>query len=99
MAIVIGLFVCIIINIIWQYLLNLNNDFDWKRIYSNFSINTKDNTLIWFINRIVHYIFDRNNLFTSNGHKNDPNCCFWNIEIEAIKHVFYDCHFVKRLWD
>ena len=79
--------------------MNLDNNYDWKFIYSNVFSNTLDTKLIWFQCRIVHNILATNNFLQKIGIKNDPNCCFCNNEIENIKHIFYDCYCVKRLWN
>ena len=82
----------------WTDDIKLEIDFNWKHMYTNFKYLTKDSGLIWFNHRIVHRILGTNKSLHMSKIKNSPLCSICEVEPETIKHLFFYCPQVSRIW-
>ena len=71
--------------------LNLAMDLNWKHIFKNPFIYTKDSKLQWLQYRINNRILGINNISQKMGIVNDNRCSFCQHENETIVHLFWDC--------
>lgn len=74
-----------------------NLDKDWKKIYSDVFVFTRDTYLQWLQVRIVHRILPTNILLQKMKIKNDKTCTFCKTNDETLLHLFYECVHVKPL--
>ena len=80
----------------WNTVFNINND-EWKKIFKlphKILVSTR---LKWFQTRINHRILGTNWLLNKINNNFNPNCSFCQDEIETIEHLFWECHYVRRL--
>ena len=78
-----------------------NNDLqcqlEWDLIYNRFSSCTKNTTLRWYQDRLVHRILTTN-VFVSKFTEESPLCTFCNADRETLLHLFAECEQVQCVW-
>ena len=87
---------------------NLNIEFEKEEfldLFTKMYTLTKDNKILIFNYRLLHRntITNKNlNLWDNNKppeERHTDKCTFCNIFIETIEHLFYDCVYIKQIWE
>ena len=76
-----------------------NTTLDWNKIYLSPHLATIDTTLCSFQYKILSNIFFLNKKLWTFGITNTALCSFCNTLEETPIHIFFDCIYVKCLWE
>ena len=76
----------------------LDQNLNWEEISHNLLSCTKNTTLLWFQDRILHRILTTNT-FVSKFMDVSPSCTFCSGHRETLLHLFAECEKVKCIWD
>jgi len=71
---------------------------DWENIYILPRICTKDNNLKEFQFKILHRYIGTNNMLYKFKISHNNRCRLCNLQIETIRHIFYECHTSYNFW-
>ena len=77
---------------------DLETDFQWDELYRRFVSCTKDTSLLWFQDKIMHRILTTNT-FAAKFKECSPLCTFCDAERETLIHLFVTCHKVSGIWE
>lgn len=69
---------------------------EWKKIFREPFIITKDYTIQWFQTRINHKILATNTFLYKIKLTNNPKCTFCSQVDETIEHIFWECEYVNK---
>lgn len=69
---------------------------EWKKIFREPFIITKDYTIQWFQTRINHKILATNTFLYKIKLTNNPKCTFCSQVDETIEHLFWECEYVNK---
>ena len=75
------------------------SQFNWKKIYFLIRNTTLDIKARMFQYKVLHNILYANKIPFKFGKVTSPWCSICILNDETIKHLFYDCLIVKRLWN
>ena len=76
-----------------------NATLDWNKIYLSPRLATIDTTLRSFQNKILNNVLFLNKKLYKFGITNTALCSFCNTLEETPIHIFFDCVYVKCLWE
>ena len=82
----------------WNTVLQLDNDFDWKKLLKTSIFCTDEIRLRWFNIRILHRIIATNKYLFQCKINNSPLCSLCQNDIETIEHLFFNCDLIKDIW-
>ena len=74
-------------------------DLNWCKIFSHCSKITQDVQLRWFQMRVLHRLIPTEMYLHKCKIVESPLCGFCARENESIEHLFWNCRFVKTLWN
>ena len=74
-------------------------EIDWKMVYKNIYNSTIDIKLRNFQYKFVNRIIPTNKSLMKFNIRNSNICDFCNMQVESIKHLFWECNHVQHLWN
>ena len=77
---------------------DLQCDLEWEEVYKRFQGCTKNTTLLWFQDKIIHRILTTN-VFVSKFTNESPLCTFCKRHRETLLHLFFFCEEVQCIWE
>ena len=76
----------------------LDKNIQWKEQYERFASCTKNTTLLWFQDKLMHRILTTNT-FIAKFTEDSPLCTFCNNDRETLLHLFVTCPQVIGIWN
>ena len=76
----------------------MNNDFNWKQIYSLPRRVTSDTKLHEFQFKLLNKYLVTNDFLYKIGVVHSPTCSFCGDENESLEHVLISCNYAKKFW-
>ena len=76
-----------------------NSNLDWKKVYLQVCIITKESTLRAFQFKLLNNVLYLNKMLFKFGKSGSPLCSFCNLKDETSYHLFYECSHTISLWN
>ena len=76
-----------------------NSNLDWKKVYLQVCIITKESTLRAFQFKLLNNVLYLNKMLFKFGKSGSPLCSFCNVKDETPYHLLYKCSHTISLWN